>query len=210
MHDIDRALFETEEMEADRSYEFMGEQQESLEAELAGQLLEVSTEMELDRFLGSLLSRGASAFGALGNLDAGRALGGLLKSAGKRVLPRLGQSLGGYFSPSAGQLGSRAGLFLGSQLGLEFEGLSREDREFELSRAFVRFATDAAQQAMASPATVPPSQAALGAATAAAQRQLPGLLPLIQQLTPPSRPAVTAPQAGRWVRRGNRIVLMDV
>jgi hypothetical protein len=210
MHDIDRALFETEQFEAPNSYEFMGEQQETLEAELAGRLLEVSTERELDRFLGNLLRSAASSFGSLGNLDAGRAVGGLLKSAAKSVLPRLGQSLGGYLSPAAGQVGSRFGSVLSARLGLELEGLSQEDREFEVSRAFVRFANDAAQQAIASPPTVPPAQAALGAATAAAQRQLPGLLPLIQQLTPPGGPVATTRQSGRWVRRGNRIVLMDV
>jgi hypothetical protein len=220
MHDIDRVLFEMEQTEAPASYELAGGQQESLEADLAGRLLEVSSEQELDHFLGSLLSRAASAFG-LGNLDAGRALGGLLKSAGKQVLPRLGQALGGHVSPSGGQIGSTIGSFVGSQLGLELEGLSQEDREYEVSRAFVRFANEAAEQAIASPPTVPPPQAALEAATSAAQRQLPGLLPLIQQLTPPEpsvpgghrgfpRSVAGARQSGRWVRRGTRIVLMDV
>lgn len=209
MHDMNRVLFEMEQTEAPASYELAGEQQESYEAEMAGRLLEVSSEQELDRFLGSLLSRATSAL-SLGNLDAGRALGGLLKSAAKQVLPRLGQTLGGYLSPSGGQIGSRFGSFVGSQLGLELEGLSQEDREYEISRAFLRFANQAAQGAIASPPTVPPAQAALTAATSAAQQQLPGLLPLIQQLTPPGAPVAGAGQSGRWVRRGTRIVLMDV
>src|SRR6266516_529904 len=109
MHDIDRVLFEMDQMEAPTSYELAGEQQESLEADLAGRLLEVSSEQELDHFLGSLLSRAASAFG-LGNLDAGRALGGLLKGGSACRCDRGPRSSGGCrrADRAGGRPGSRA------------------------------------------------------------------------------------------------------
>jgi hypothetical protein len=211
MHDIDRALFEMEQMEGPGPYEFAGGLQETLETELAGHLLEISSEEELDRFLGNLLGRAASAVRNVANSDAGRAVGGLLKSAAKQVLPRIGQAVGGYIAPGVGgQIGSRLGSLVGSQLGLELEGLSQEDREYEVSRAFVRFANDAAQQAITTPPTVPPAQAAVRAATVAAQRQLPALLPVIQRLTPPGMPSAVGRQSGRWVRHGTTIVLSNV
>ncbi len=59
--------------------------------------------------------------------------------------------------------------------GLELEGLSPEDKEFELARRFVRLAADAAQQALARAGQAPleqGGQAANRAAIQAAQRAL--------------------------------------
>jgi hypothetical protein len=224
MHDIDRALFESEEEselesygEAE-SYEFpageAGETEsyeagESYEVAMAAELLGVASEAELDRFLGKLLSKAVSGARSFARSDAGRAVGGILKSAAKQALPGVGQTLG---SAAGGALGRRAGQWLGGklELGLETEGLSEEDREYETARAFVRFAHEAAQRTARVAATAPPAVAAQRAATAAAQHHLPGLL----------RPAATSPNGpngnsagrakqGRWVRRGNRIVILD-
>lgn len=200
MHDIDRALFEVqaedEEFGANESYET------SQELALTAELLEVSSEDELDRFLGNLLSSAVSAAKSFARSDAGRAVGGVLKSAARQALPHLGGALGGLVSPGAGKLGAKAGQWLAGQfeLGLETEGLSAEDREYETARSFVRFATETAQRAAQAGPGTPPQVAAGQAAISAAQRHLPGLL----------RPQHAAPRTdGRWVRRGDHIVIFD-
>lgn len=195
MHDIDRALFESED-----EYETYGEAEGGdRETALATELLEVSSEEELDRFLGDLISSVASTARGFAGSATGRAVGGMLKQAARNVLPRIGQALGDAVAPGAGgSLGRQAGTWLGGQ----FEGLSAEDREYEMARTFVRFADEAAQRAVQAPAGTPPVEAARAAAIAAAQRHLPGL----------ARPTNghRGPRAeGRWVRRGNRIVIFD-
>jgi hypothetical protein len=186
---------------------------ESLETELAGQLLEVSNEQELDRFLGSLLSSAVSAGKSFLASDAGKALGGMLKGAAKQALPQIGRAVGDLVSPAGGDVGSQLGSAAASKLGLELEGLSAEDRELEAAKAFVRFADEAARIAQAAPPGVPPTAAAAHAGVVAAQRQLPGIVPLVRQLTPPGVAGVGVQEhfgphsAGRWERRGPTIVL---
>lgn len=204
MHDIDRAMFEAEtesEYTEAESYEVDGRQ--SHEVALATELLEVSSEAELDRFIGDLISGAVSAAKNFARSDAGRAVGGILKSAAKQALPHIGGAVGGLISPGGGALGRRAGEWLGGkfELGLETEGLSAEDREYETARAFVRFANETSQRAARAATTAPPEAAAKQAAVAAAQRHLPGLI----------RPNgdATSRKSGRWVRHGNRIVILD-
>lgn len=205
MHDIDRALFESE-SEYGGSAEselFEQESSESQELALANQLLEVVSEEELDRFLGDLIGQAASAARNFASSDAGRAVGGLLKSAARSALPQLGQVLGDVVLPGkGGALGQRAGQWLGGrfELGQETEGLSAEDREFQAARSFVRFAQEAAEQTAATAARMPPAAAAQQAATAAAQHHLPGLL------SPPM--GASPAMEGKWVRRGHRIVIL--
>ena len=63
----------------------------------------------------------------------------------------------------------------GSALGLELEGLSNEDREFEAAKQFVRFAADTVKNAVAQPQSNPVAAAA-AAIQQAAQVHAPGLL----------------------------------
>ena len=115
--------------------------------------------------------------------------------------PQVGQALGNAIAPGVdSQLGQQAGRWLGNQF--EFEGLSAEDREFEAARAFVRVADDAARRALRMGTTMSPQQAALSAVVAAARRALPGLVPLVTASGSHPRPTT-----GRWVRKGDRIVL---
>ena len=146
MHDIDRALFEAEAENYGETYETFGEDRE--QEQVAG-LLEVTTEEELDRFLGDLLNTAVSAARNFAGSDAGRAVGGMLKSAAKQALPQLGQLAGDALRPGgqAGAFGRKAGEWLGNRLetGLQTEGLSAEDREYQTAQAFVRFANETAQ-----------------------------------------------------------------
>ena len=72
------------------------------EAELASELLELSSERELDRFLRDLI-RGAApeAAGAI-RPNAETALGAILKRAAAQLLPLAGQPLGGTVRAGAG------------------------------------------------------------------------------------------------------------
>lgn len=217
MHNIDRTLMEyTPEMETFEAEQFEYQPEMTGEAtagevfgetelmELAAGLLEVQNEQELDRFLGDLVSRAGRAVGQFVSSPTGQALGGILKGAAKQALPIAGAALGGYFGgPTGAKIGGQLASSAGRMFGLELEGLSGEDREFEVAKGFVRFAGEAVKNATASPGSADPRAAATAAAIAAAKQHAPGLL----------SPAAGATglaahgRSGRWIRRGNRIVL---
>jgi uncharacterized protein (DUF697 family) len=172
---------ETFENEQFEQFEWSGETTgevlgESELLELAAELLEVRDEQELDRFLGSLIKRVGRAVGSVVKSPIGRAIGGVLKSVAKRALPLAGGALGTFVGgPIGAQIGSGLASMAGNALGLELEGLSQEDREFEAAKHFVRFASDAVKNAVSAPGTNP-GQAAQTAIAMAAQRYAPGLL----------------------------------
>jgi len=238
MHDLDRAIFEADEMGGETEYAEQQEEQEfrellgelmygeggqsvelaqesfeiagtagefddrsAREVALASELLEVQNEAELEQFIGNLLRRAAGAARKFARSDTGRALGGILKQAASQALPVIGGAVGTQVTPKPG-VGGQEGTPTGSQLGLELDGLSREDREFESARAFVRFADAATRIAVQAPQARPPTGIAKAAVTTAARRYLPGLLAL--PLADSSR---AREHSGRWVRHGNNIVV---
>ena len=74
--------------------------------------------------------------------------------------------------------------------GLELEGLSAEDRDYEIARQFIRFAEAAAREAANPPSALPAAAAVSVAVEGAAREFAPGLLPL--------GPAIpTGPSSGR-------------
>ncbi|WP_156135146.1 hypothetical protein [Arthrobacter sp. L77] len=208
----DRATYESQSDEF-TSYEDSGNPGElwgeagandSGELALAAELLAVSNDRELDQFLGNLVKSAVSAARSFAGSDAGQAVGNILKDSARRALPQLGQAVGNYVSPGmGGQAGQRVGQWLGTKFetGLQLEGLSAEDRDFETARAFVRFATSTAKRAASTPTSIPASTAAKQAATAAAKQHLPGLL------RPPTTQGA-GPSSGRWVRRNGAIVVL--
>ena len=221
MHDIDRTQleyspemgsFETEQYEYGES-EWAGEAEvltEADEVELASELLSVNNEAELDQFLGSLIKKGFQAVGKVARSPIGQAVGGVLKSAAKKALPLAGGAIGGYFGgPLGAKIGSGLASAAGSALGLEAESLAQEDREFEGAKQFVRFAANTVKKAASAPETANPATVAKSAAVAAARQLAPGLL---GQAPAAPGTAVTAGrgQAGRWLRRGTKIVLYGV
>ena len=178
---------------------------EMQEMELASELLEVTSEQELEQFLSDVFSTIGQAAGNFLRSDTGQALGGILKdslsSAAKQALPVVGRAVGDL-AGGYGDIGAQAGSAAGSLLGLELEGLSAEDREFEVARQLVRFVGSAAGQAAAAPPQIPPGKAAQIATRRAARIYAPGLLPRLQ-----GRSTRLWPRGGRWVRRGRTIVL---
>lgn len=226
MHDIDRTFMEyTPETEV-----FQGEQFEFNEGEwtgessevfgeqelleLASELLEITNEEELNYFLGSLISKAGSALGKVVKSPVGQALGGILKSAARKALPMVGSAIGGYVGgPGGAKIGGQLAAGAGRIFGLETEGLSHEDELFEVAKQYVRFAGDTVRNAVTAPAG-DPRTLAQAAAAQAAQRLAPGLMRAGTAAGPGAAATVLSAAAGsrtgRWVRRGNRIVVYGV
>ena len=229
MHDFDRTSLETGygeygEYEADEfGFEFEDETEsygespfsEAEEMELAAELLGVSSEEELDHFIWDKLIKGAGqVLGQIVKSPIGKQLGGIIKGAAKSALPMLGGALGNLVAPGVGgAIGSQFVSGAGSMFGLELEGLSQEDQEFETARQIVRFAGAATNNALEAPPSTPPQQAAQSAAVAAAQQYAPGLLrPNGNQIAPQQQHIAGRCKhnySGRWIRKGRTIILLE-
>lgn len=204
MHDIDRTLNEYEgnsyysgeyeesaANEWEYGYETEPEMGEVEEMEWAAELLEVTDEQELDQFLGKLIRKAGKAIGGFVKGPVGQQLGGLLKGVVKRALPTVAGTLGNLVVPGlggivGGKLGSLAAgaLGAGELFGMELEGLSHEDQEFEAARRIVRFANAAAQKAAAIHPGTPAVQAARKALMTAARQHAPGLVKALSGAAP--------------------------
>jgi len=200
--------------------------------ELASELLGVTNENELNYFLGNLFKKVGGAIGGFVKSPVGKALGGILKTVAKKALPIAGGALGGLIGgPAGAALGSKLAPMAGKMFGLELEGLSPEDRDFEVARRYVKFASNAVKRATAAPPHLDPLKVAKTAITAAARTLAPGLLtpgigiPTIPRppVYPTAVPTTAVPctygppyanygpgfasRSGRWIRRGNKIIL---
>jgi len=237
MHDIDRTLTDSEleyEMEADEAggdgeydeyeyedeaedeYEFEGPYDEGEEVfdeaeemDLASELLSVADDAELEYFLGKLIKRVGRKARRFVKSNTGRVLRRVLKRAAKKVLPIAGRAVGTAFGgPAGGAIGSRLASAAGHVFGMELEGLSPEDQEFEVARRVVRLAGDAAKHAAVQSSTGNAVVDAKKAIAKAAMKQAPGL---VQPRKVPVPAAGGVPgRSGRWIRRGRRILLMGV
>jgi len=169
------------------------------EMELAAELVGVTEEEELDQFIGSLLKRAARSVGKVLKTPIGQQVGGLIKGAVKKALPSVGAAVGGFVPGMGGRRGAQLAGQAGRLLGLELEGLSPEDQEFEAAKGLVRFAGAAATNAVASSSD--PAQAV----AKAARRFAPGLL---REQASTSREGQTSSgkcecggrRTGRWLR----------
>jgi hypothetical protein len=150
---------------------------QELEMELAAELLSLSSEQELEQFLGDLFKKAGKEAGQAISPPVGKSLGGFLRKAAKTALPILGGAVGGFFGgPIGAKVGSKLASAGGQLFGLELEGLSNEDKEFEMSQRFVRFAGDAAVRAARYRRSRDPRKVAQAALVAAARRHAPGFL----------------------------------
>lgn len=194
-----------DEYEDEDEYEYEGDYEsgsplsDSEEMELAADLLEVMDEDELEQFLGKLFKKVSRRVRKAIPSSIRRKVGSHLKTFARHGLGIAGTAVGG---PIGGLLASGAG----RALGLEMEGLSPEDQEYEVARRFTRLAAEAAAQAANTAPGASPEAAARRAISAAIQKNAPGMI----------RPGMTArrrPAKGRrgtWVRRGNTIILHGV
>jgi hypothetical protein len=149
---------------------------EVTEMELASELLSLNSEQELDYFLDDLFKTAVGAVSSLVGSPIGNKLKGMLKGAAKKVLPSLGTAAGTFFGgPVGGAIGGTIAKGLSSLFGLELEGLSPEDKDFEMAKAFVRLAGNAAKQGDEHD-TGNPTEDARRAFIEAAKRFAPGML----------------------------------
>jgi uncharacterized protein (DUF697 family) len=184
---------------------------EQQELELTAELLEITSEEELDRFLGKLISSVGRAVGGVIRSPIGKALGGVLKSVAKRYLPVVGGALGSMVAPGVGTaLGASLGSMAGRAFGMELEGLSAEDQEFEVARQYVRFASAAAQHAAMAPPNSPPQAVVQRAVNSAAQQFAPGLMNVPYGAANGAGGVAGHRRTGRWIRRGQNVILLGV
>lgn len=237
MHDIDTTRLEVPPpAESGEGFEFTGEFSQNGETaeplgeveelELATELLAVSSEAELDQFIGKLFKKAWRGIRKVGSTVArvARPFAGVLKGLAKKALPFVGGALGSFIPiPGVGTaVGSALGSAVGNALEAELEGLSPEDREFEMARRFVRLATHATQRLAQTAPTADP-RAAIVAAIKEALAQLRGPADASAPASaeyefeaPESAAQAGAPLAptggrsGRWVRRGSKIILLGV
>ncbi len=164
---------------------------EAEETELAMELLSVSSEEELDQFLGKLI-KVVSVRRSARSRDRWVVHS---KGLAKKALPFVGGALGSFIPiPGVGTaVGSALGSAVSKALEAELVGLELEEQDFEMARRFVRIAGTAAQEAAHSPASPDPQAAVRSAVLSAARHHLPKL---------------DSASSGRWVRRGNQVVIL--
>ena len=150
--------------------------------EQAAELLDNSRGAALTAWMSEHLQRAAQA--------SGRALSSAVTAELARGLTRIAA----ITLPSVPGRAARAARVFG----MELEGLSPEDQEFELARRFVLLTTEAAEHASGLPPTVPAATAARQALTLAARRQAPGLLrpvPAVFDSSHRPAPVIGSPRA---------------
>ncbi|MFI6015239.1 hypothetical protein ACIBAG_41805 [Streptomyces sp. NPDC051243] len=197
---------------------------EQEEIQLASELLEITTEAELEEFLGPLLQRIGRGVGGFLKSRVGRALGGALKGIARFALPLAGKALGSVV-PGLGTIaGGMLGTMASKLFEVQSEGVDRQEYEFEIARRFVRLAAASAQNAALDQRHAPPQLLARDALLAAAQLHAPGLARHPQLITrpgpwywPEAAPGTPAngqvagrARSGRWVRYGRKIVILGL
>lgn len=155
-----------------------GELHEQAELELAQELLEITSEQELEQFLGKLVRSVAKGAGSLMRSPIGKALGGVLRGVAKTALPMVGSALGSFVAPGlgtviGGKLGSMASSLLEAE---ELEMMNEAEAELEAARRYVRWAAGTVRNSARAPRGVSPRIVVRSAAVSSARRYAPSLL----------------------------------
>lgn len=175
---------------------------EAQELELAASLLEVLNEDQLDHFLVKLLHEAGNVAGSVLKPAHAQALREVLRKAIDQILPFARKEHGAPTQrPFGAQLGSGLSSAAGKALGLELEGLSPEDGEFEAVKQFVRFAGETVKKTVEDLSGGNPRDAVRRAAAEAAEVYAPGLFA--------DAPEVPG-DSGRWIWCRDRIILFGV
>jgi hypothetical protein len=177
---------------------------EMLEMELATEFLEIGNEDELDEFAGNAVDRLAGCLPE----GAGRFLVHAVKESSKKILP----SVGGYgdFHGAVFRAGAKPA-DAGRLLGLELEGLSGEDQEFEVARQFIRFVRDMIRHFSVAGKSGNHRADVRNSVQNSARINAPGLLRHVHEQVPLQRDPSSFPgRSGRWFRRGRKIIIYGV
>ena len=170
--------------------------------DLAAELLTVSDEAELDLFLGKLIRRAGRRVKKFA-----RPLRKMIKPLAKKLLPIAGGALGTFLGgPAGAALGGKLGSLATRLFEADFESMDPEEQEMEVAKRIVRLTSAAAQRAAAAPPSANPARVARAAVASAAKRHAPGL---VRRRRPASRGGHSRGRtSGRWVRRGQRILIL--
>jgi hypothetical protein len=163
MHDIDSTRleafpgYEREDQQESESYNGEGEEAfempmtEAEEEALAAELLGVSSEADLEQFLGGLFRKVKRSLGGAARFLAKNAgpLAGALKGIAGKALPFLGGALGTAIPiPGVGTaLGAALGNAASGLLQSETENMEAEEQQFEMAKRYVRLASQAIRNA---------------------------------------------------------------
>ncbi len=171
------------------------------ELELAEQLLSAGNDEELEYFLGSLIRKAAPMFGRL------------LRGGGKKLvrgLARRGMGMARRFLPGLGRRAARAignrrfgqiSNLARSFFGFELEMLPPEEQELEIAKKIIKTTKAAARNlAKAASQGAAPTPQLINKALKAAARQ---------HMRPGGKKDLSSRRSqGRWIRKGNKIILM--
>jgi hypothetical protein len=157
--------------------------------EQASKLLDATNEKDLDAFLRGLIDEVARRSGGALTAEGARAVLAVVKKTAAQTLPTLTAVFGADMKPTPWR-GESTVATAARVYGLELEGLSAEDRDFEIARQLIRFAQAVTSRAANPPSALPAAAAVSAAVQSAARKFAPGLLP----------PGPTI-QPGPWVRR---------
>lgn len=208
MHDLDQTQLEWESTPFASGRPLLSEREE---LELAAEFLEITSEAELEQFLGNLRKKigdqikPGAPYAPVADaimIGAPLAVGAALPHHPHLALAAQGATTLGlktiYNALTKEEL---------EMLSQELETLSLEDRELEIARRYVRFAGTGLANA-AEGRTDDPEEAAANALTEAAYAHAPWLVPLIEDIFAPSNNDDDASDTnGHWYRQGSAIVL---
>lgn len=171
------------------------------ELEFGTDLLEISNERELGNFFADVVMKVSGKGSQILRSPLGRKLVDTLKYAARPVLPIRSNATSG---PAINALGvttvNDLELKAAKIFGLELEGLSPEDKEFEVAQQFIRFAMDTIKRATESEIPGDPQRTVENALAQAARQHAPGLL---------AHGTQDLPSNGRWVRKGSHIIVIN-
>jgi hypothetical protein len=159
----------------------------------------------MDEFLKKLIGRVAKKVKKYARRPFGIIKKGLRKAA-KYALPIAGRFVGGAFGgPLGGKIGGKIGNYASKMFEIELEGLSPEDQEFEVAKRYVRFAGAATRKSLQAARRTPGQRAVRMGFRSAARMHAPGMLKPIRHRQHHGTPG----RSGRWIRRGNKIILYN-
>ena len=163
----------------------------------------MTNETELEAFLGRLVDDVARGSGGRISADSARASDGGPQADGRADVADADDRVRRRHRARA--MAGRSPVSTAARVyGLELEGLSAEDRDFEIARQFIRFAEAAARRGGEPTVSAPDRRCCQrgGRGRRAGVRTRAAASPARD----PDRPAASGP----WVRRGNTIVLIGL
>jgi hypothetical protein len=146
------------------------------EMEFGAYLLAVTDERGLDDVITAIIRATENAVAIKAGTRLKHALGTILKLATRNAFTYSKRHFGLDRKPLGPELGGALASIAGRVLGLELEGLSPEDREFEACKQFIRFGAETIRHALESNDQRNGIAAAYRAAVKAASAHAPGLM----------------------------------